>query len=162
VFIHGTDLVNRGLIAPFFGLFCYFLLPLPRLIVLFFWYFLLFFSLFSVAPFLEIFQPTPLTIKESEVKFQQWRIRGLRTRVKREFYDLAKKLNSSKKRQDSVDISVSKLMLITNICTVQTWIDGYPFISRIAHDFAKPKLQNNILAYLVYCQHAISRENDEI
>jgi len=57
--MHGTDIVDKGLIVLFFDLFCYFLVffsvyhPPPSkkgLIVLFSVLFLLFFGLFSVAP----------------------------------------------------------------------------------------------------------------
>jgi len=65
---HGTNIVNKGLKVLFFGLICYFsvFFPLPpplrkRLNSAIFRYFLLIFGLFSVAPSLENFLPTPLT-----------------------------------------------------------------------------------------------------
>jgi len=68
IFIHGTDIVNKGLIMLFFSLFCYFSVffsvgpPLGRgFIVLFFglfWYFSIFFSVGPLS--LENFLPTPL------------------------------------------------------------------------------------------------------
>jgi len=71
IFIHGTNIVNKGLIVLFFGLFCYFSVffsvapPLPGrgLIVLFFGLFWLFFDLFPL-PALEIFLPTPLSVND--------------------------------------------------------------------------------------------------
>jgi len=69
IFIHGTDMADRGLIVLFFGLFLLFFglfslaPPGIGLIVLFFGLFLVFFDIFSDAPYpLEIFLPTPLTL----------------------------------------------------------------------------------------------------
>jgi len=68
IFIYGADLVDRGLIVLFFGLFCYFRSffvgpPWKRLNSAIFRVFLLFFG-FPVAPSTpEIFFPTPLNTK---------------------------------------------------------------------------------------------------
>jgi len=65
VFIHGTDIVNKGLIVLFFGLFCYFfglfsVGPTGRgLIVLFSIFFAIFLAVFRWPP-LETFLTTSL------------------------------------------------------------------------------------------------------
>jgi len=63
IFIHGTNIVDRGLKVLFFGVF-----------KLFFGAYQLFFGLFSVAPPpLEIFLPTPLLLVQiKEVTFRNY------------------------------------------------------------------------------------------